>query len=129
MHCMRDNRSTGLRLLLWSLPGAHSSFPPHLCAREQRSVLGPRLQDGGKAQVRQLHGEVVRMTVFRGGALARGHHTCKWVNRPRSASWWEDGDWEEERTEVRGPSRQRVQGSSGPAAAGGSCLNTTAPAV
>jgi hypothetical protein len=26
--CMRDDRSTGLRLLLWSLPGADSSFPP-----------------------------------------------------------------------------------------------------
>jgi hypothetical protein len=24
---MHDNRSTGLRLLLWTLPGAHSSFP------------------------------------------------------------------------------------------------------
>jgi hypothetical protein len=28
MLCMRDNRSSGLRLLLWSLPGAQSSFPP-----------------------------------------------------------------------------------------------------
>jgi serine/threonine protein kinase len=27
MLCMRDNRPTGLRLLLWALPGAHSSFP------------------------------------------------------------------------------------------------------
>jgi hypothetical protein len=27
MLCMHDNRSTGLRLLLWALPGAHSSFP------------------------------------------------------------------------------------------------------
>ncbi len=26
--CMHDNRSTGLRLLLWTLPGAHSSSPP-----------------------------------------------------------------------------------------------------
>ncbi len=28
MLCMHDNRSTGLRLLLWALPGAHRSFPP-----------------------------------------------------------------------------------------------------
>jgi hypothetical protein len=28
MLCMRDNRSTGLHLLLWALPDAHSSFTP-----------------------------------------------------------------------------------------------------
>jgi hypothetical protein len=28
MLCMRDDRSAGLRLLLWALPGAHSSLPP-----------------------------------------------------------------------------------------------------
>ncbi len=48
--CMHDNCSTGLRLLLWTLPGAHSSFPPpcHMQASPLPSPFYPahRYADG-----------------------------------------------------------------------------------
>jgi hypothetical protein len=50
---MRDNRSTGLGLLLWSLPGNHSSFPPSL-RQLARAASVPRTDVGGCDKIRPL---------------------------------------------------------------------------
>jgi hypothetical protein len=87
MLCMRDNRSTGLRLLLWALPGAHSSFPTtcrqvtaiaRALADEYKALLPAAAQPaGGEAEPAGSRHKALVFELNRSGKYAQMRDSLK----------------------------------------------------